>query len=81
MYIHETKKDVENIKQYWSKKLQINENKIKVYYKKNKINTKRKNVDNNYKGLIRIGVLKSCDLNRKITGYIEGLIELFGDKQ
>jgi len=80
LYIHETTKKVERIKQFWSKKLQINKDEINVYYKKNKINTKRKNISNDYNGLIRIRVLKSTDLNRRITGYIEGLIEMFGDK-
>lgn len=81
LYIHETTKDVERIKQFWSKKLQINKDEIKVYYKRNKINTLRKNIGNDYNGLIRIKVLKSFDLNRRIAGYIEGLIELFGDKR
>ncbi len=80
LYVHETTKDVERIKEFWSKKLQINKDEIRVYYKRNKINTLRKNIGGDYNGLIRIKVLKSFDLNRKITGYIEGLIELFGDK-
>ncbi len=80
LYVHETTKDVERIKQFWSKKLQINKDEIRVYYKKNKISTLRKNVGDDYNGLIRIIVLKSTDLNRRIAGYIEGLIELFGDK-
>ena len=81
LYVHETIKDVERIKQFWSKKLQINKDEIRVYYKKNKINTLRKNIGNDYNGLIRIKVLKSTDLNRRIAGYIEGLIELFGDNR
>jgi len=77
LYIHETIKDVDRIKQFWSKKLQINKDEINVYYKKNKINTLRKNIGNDYNGLIRIKVLKSTDLNRRIAGYIEGLVDLF----
>jgi hypothetical protein len=77
LYIHETIKDVDRIKQFWSKKLQINKDEINVYYKKNKINTLRKNIGNDYNGLIRIKVLKSTNLNRRIAGYIEGLVDLF----
>jgi len=61
--------------------LQIKKDELRVYYKKGKINTIRKNIDNSYNGLIRIKVLKSTDLNRRIAGYIEGLIELFGDNR
>ena len=74
LYIHETA----NIKQsqiYWSKKLSITINQLRVYLKKNKIKTIRNNIGNDYHGLVRIKVKKSSNLNRKITGWIEGIYE------
>lgn len=45
----------------------------KIYYKKDKNNQYRKNKKRNYYGLLRIKIRKSTDLNRKITGWIEGV--------
>lgn len=45
----------------------------KIYYKEDKNNPFRKNRKKNYKGLLRIKVRKSTDLNRRITGWIEGV--------
>lgn len=45
----------------------------RIYFKRHKINTKRKNIGNNYFGLLRISVKKSSSLNRKIQGWIEGM--------
>ena len=45
----------------------------KVDWKKNKINTKRKNVGQNYFGLLNVYVRKSTNFNRKISGWIEGI--------
>ncbi|MDD3292989.1 MAG: hypothetical protein PHI45_03265 [Candidatus Pacebacteria bacterium] len=72
LYIHETA----NIKQsqiYWSRKLSITINQLRVYLKKNKIKTIRNNIGDDYHGLVRIKVKKSSNLNRKITGWIEGI--------
>lgn len=57
---------------YWSECLEIEENMInRVYIKKN---VSRKRSDN-YHGLIRIGVRKSTDFYRKISGWIEGIYQ------
>jgi len=74
LYIHETA-NLRNAQLYWSNILSIPVEKIKFYFKKNKINTKRKNTGDNYHGLVRIRVNKSSSLNRKITGWIEGICE------
>lgn len=50
----------------------------KIYWKKNKIKTKRKNVGNQYYGLLRIKVKKSTNLNRKIAGLIEAITKQCG---
>lgn len=45
----------------------------KIDWKKNKINTKRRNIGNNYYGLLNIYIKNSTNLNRKIEGWIEGI--------
>lgn len=45
----------------------------KIYYKKHRINSNRKNIGKDYQGLLRIRLKKSTNLNRKITGWIEGV--------
>lgn len=72
LYIHETA-NWKNAKKYWANILSISEESIKLYFKKHKINTKRKNIGINYYGLIRLQVKKSTNLNRKIQGWINGI--------
>jgi len=47
----------------------------KIYYKKDKKNDYRKNQGQDYYGLLRVIILKSTDLNRKISGWIRGVCE------
>lgn len=80
LYIHENSKNktIDSI-QYWSEITGTSQNKFKyVYLKRNKINTKRKNTNENYYGLLRIRINKSTNLNRKISGWIEGVLENCG---
>ena len=74
LYIHETA-DIKKAQVYWSNILLISTKEIRTYLKKSKIKTIRKNTGNNYHGLIRITVNKSTNLNRVITGWIEGICE------
>ncbi|HUX35848.1 MAG TPA: hypothetical protein VMV71_02330 [Candidatus Paceibacterota bacterium] len=48
-----------------------------IYFKKNIIKTKRKNVGDSYFGLIKIRVKASSNLSRKIAGWTRGVIEYF----
>lgn len=73
IYIHKNANSQEAIS-YWSEELQIPEVKFgKPIFKKHKVRTIRKNVGNNYHGLIRIAVRKSTNLNRKISGWMQGI--------
>jgi transposase len=74
LYIHETA-NIEKAQVYWSQILSIPTKNIRTYLKKNKIRTIRKNTGIDYHGLIRINVNKSTNLNRKISGWIEGICE------
>ena len=80
IYIHEnSKNNVDKAKKYWSEKLKVGINKLdRVYFKRNKIKTNRKNVGENYYGLIRIKVRRSSTLNRRIAGWVEGIVNNCG---
>lgn len=72
IYIHRTG-NVEKAKKFWNSILNTSiEN---VYFKKHNPKTNRKNINENYNGLLRIDVRKSTDLNRKIQGWTLGVIE------
>jgi hypothetical protein len=75
LYVHETrKKDKELFRLWWSKKLQVDVGRIsKVYFKKGAVLTNRRNVGDLYRGLLRIRVRRSTDLNRRVHGWIHGL--------
>ena len=61
------------MKKYWAKKVGINEDLTKVFYKKNIVNTNRKNIGEDYFGILKVKVKKSTDLNRKIEGWVRGI--------
>ena len=75
IYIHESHKNNTNrVINYWSDCTIFSRDNFKhIYFKKNKIKTKRKNIGESYYGLLRIRVKKSSDLNRKIQGWIDGI--------
>lgn len=60
--------------EFWSKILQIPTSRFgKTILKKHKVATNRKNVGENYYGLMRITVRKSTNFNRKIFGWVSGI--------
>lgn len=65
---------------YWSKYMNVSLNRFgkvsftKTFFSKNNRREKR----SDYKGLLRIRVAKSTDLNRKISGWIEGVVASSG---
>lgn len=77
IYIHELyRAKKEDLKNYWARKLNYPVGMFnKVYFKKNILKTKRKNVGVKYHGQLNIKVRKSTNLNRKISGWIEGFTE------
>ena len=77
IYIHESHKNrLEVVKKYWSDHCSFPLSKFdRIYFKKEKIRTVRKNKSTDtYFGLLRVRVRKSTDLNRRIEGWIEGII-------
>lgn len=75
IYIHKTYKSNKlDLINYWSNVTGFPPQRFdKIRYKKNKVHSYRKNRGNNYWGVLRIRLRKSTDLNRKITGWIEGI--------
>lgn len=70
IYIHRTA-DLNKAKGFWEALL---ETKIeKIYFKNHQPKTNRKNLGTDYRGLLRVDVQKSTDLNRKIKGWIIGI--------
>lgn len=77
IYIHESHRDnIKRVIEFWSKETLLPLNKFRhVYFKKNKINTKRKNTGEGYFGLLRLRVNSSSVLNRRISGWVEGMLD------
>ncbi len=75
IYSHENIREREkDIVKYWGLITGFSLSKFdRIYYKRDKKKKYRKNQGKNYNGLLRVKVRKSTDLNRKITGWIEGI--------
>lgn len=73
VFIHENA-NIEAAKVHWSKELGFQSEILKVYLKRHNPKTKRTNVGLNYYGVLKISLLQSIPLNRKIAGWIEGVV-------
>ena len=75
IYIHETyNKTPGELSRYWSSVTNFPIDSLrKIYFKKNKVNSLRKNNGVNYKGVLRVTVRRSTDINRKVMGWIAGI--------
>ena len=75
IYIHESHKhNIEKVKTFWSDATGFPIGRFdKIYYKKHRVKVYRRNTEENYHGLLRIRIRKSSALNRRITGWIEGI--------
>ena len=75
IYIHESHKDnIKKVIAFWSERTEFPKKQFRhVYFKKNKINTKRKNTGKLYFGVLKVKVMASSDLNRKIAGWIKAI--------
>ena len=80
IYLHETSKNrLGEVKKYWARATKFPERDFqKISWKKHKINTRRKNIGENYYGLLDVSVKKSINLNRKVQGWIEGICKNCG---
>ena len=80
IYLHENHMHrISEVKDYWQKRTGFPKDNFKfMYFKKHKIHTKRKNIGENYFGLLKVTVKESSILNRKIQGWIEGIHQYSG---
>lgn len=78
IYLHESMiSEKARVITYWSKTLEKPEDKFdRIYLKRNKIS--KSYPKNDYKGVIRIVVKKSANLNRQITGWQQGIVNSCG---
>lgn len=68
--------EVEHIIEYWSKVARFRRSELTGVYLKRALSvTKRKNVGDGYHGVLKVRVKKSSELQRKIKGWTNGLID------
>ena len=80
LYVHETRKsEAIAFKRWWVHELKLSTNhRILVYFKKGNPKTNRKNIADLYHGLLRIRVSSSTVLNRRINGWVYGIVSSLG---
>ena len=80
LYIHEShRNNVNKVLNFWRTYLEVPSSFLKyTYFKRNKINTKRRNVGSLYYGLLRVNMKASSNLNRRIAGWIQGIVKHCG---
>lgn len=76
LYVHDNRKsEAQEFCRWWAYNVDVPQEKItRVYFKRDKPATKRTNVGDLYHGLLRIKVRASTILNRKINGWIGGIV-------
>lgn len=72
LYIHQSG-NIGRALRFWSKRVGVPSSKIRIYFKRHNPNPKRKNIGNNYNGLLRVSIKKSSGLNRRIDTWITEL--------
>ena len=79
IYIHEnSKNNTESVKKYWKDITGFKkDNFSQFYFKKSNIKTLRKNIGDSYFGVLRVKVKASSVLQRKIAGWIKGVVDYF----
>ncbi|MFC1612447.1 hypothetical protein ACFL29_01200 [Patescibacteria group bacterium] len=82
IYIHENhRNNLNRVKKYWSYCTGLPINYFeKIYFKKHKPKTNRKNIGDSYYGILVIKVRASSTLNRKIQGWIRGINKYYWGK-
>ena len=78
IYIHESA-NIESARQFWASTLQIPAERFRIRLKRHNPSPRRRNIGEHYAGLVRISVPKSAQLNRRITGWVEGIVQSLGE--
>lgn len=82
LYIHENRKrEKRAFREWWAHTLEVDVARIdRIYWKRNTVLTNRTNTGDLYHGLLRIKVRSSTVLNRRINGWIAGIVASLGDR-
>ncbi len=77
VHIHDNHRSIaSSIERYWLKVTNLSRTNLgKTVFKKHNPKTLRKNIGLRYRGLVSISVRKSTSLNRRVQGWINGIIE------
>lgn len=80
IYLHETSKErTHEVVDYWSISLGISKDRLnKIYFKKNNLSPRRRNIGNAYFGSLRIKVRASSSLVRSVAGWVDGITKETG---
>ncbi len=80
LYVHDDRKsEAKEFLLWWADALNIKSSRIgNIYFKRGNPKTNRTNVGDLYHGLIRIKVRLSTVLNRKVNGWISGIVASLG---
>lgn len=78
LYIHENAKQrLPAVLDFWARTANIKSEIIRTYFKKHTVNPYRKNQGDKYVGVFRVRLKRSSDINRKITGWVQGICKNF----
>lgn len=77
LYVHENRtSEIHEFKEWWATQLKTPIGKFAtVYFKRDKVMTNRKNIQDLYHGILRIRVRTSTVLSRRINGWVEGIVQ------
>ncbi len=73
LYIHESG-NIEAARKFWSEALRVPSEQWRIRLKRHNRSTRRRNVGARYVGLVRVSVARSARLNRKISGWVKGIL-------
>jgi len=75
IYLHDSAAHrTDEVQRYWSKSLKLRINRFeKIYFKRGSVKSFRKNRGVGYYGQVRVSVLRSTNLNRRISGWVLGI--------
>ena len=78
IFIHESA-DCEAARRFWASTLQLPSERFILRLKRHRLSPHRRNIGAAYVGLVRMTVARSAALNRRIAGWIEGIVQGIGE--
>jgi hypothetical protein len=76
VYVHDTYATrLDEMRAWWASALKVEPQIIKVYLKRSNVNHVRHNDGNEYRGVFRLQIRKSVDMNRRISAWTTELVK------